>query len=71
MITIFQTLDCKTKDKNEEKNFWDNVENNFFIADIHFPIVLSNNSKQINSFDESYPRLVKMEQNNINHCRLI
>ena len=52
MITIFQTLDCQNKDINEEKIFWDSVENHFFMADIHFPIVLSNNSKQIDSFDE-------------------
>lgn len=52
MITIFQTLDCQNKDINEEKKFWDSVDNHFFMADIHFPIVLSNNSKQIDSFDE-------------------
>ena len=52
MITIFQTLDCQNKDINEEKIFWDSVENHFFMSDIHFPIVLSNNSKQIDSFDE-------------------
>lgn len=52
MITIFQTLYCQNKNKHEVKKFWDSVENHFFIADIHFPIVLSNNSKQIDSFDE-------------------
>ncbi len=62
MITIFQSLDCQNKDKNEEKIFWDNVENNFFIADIHFPIVLSNNSKQIDSFDEFKDYIINIQE---------
>ena len=68
MITIFQTLDCQNKDINEEKIFWDSVENNFFIADIHFPIVISNNSKKIDSFDEFKNNIIDFQK--IKHIEL-
>ena len=65
MITIFQTLDSQNRDKDEVKKFWDIVENHFFMADIHFPIVLSSSSKKIYSFDEfiyhiiDFPKKIK------------
>ena len=68
MITIFQTLYCQNKDINEEKKFWDSVENHFFMADIHFPIVLSNNSKQIDSFDEFKNHIIDFQK--IKHIEL-
>ena len=68
MITIFQTLYCQNKDINEEKKFWDSVENHFFMVDIHFPIVLSNNSKQIDSFDEFKNHIIDFQK--IKHIEL-
>ena len=68
MMTIFQTLDCQNKDINEEKIFWDSVDNHFFMADIHFPIVLSNNSKQIDSFDEFKNHIIDFQK--IKHIEL-